>query len=411
MSKPLHLHLDPLGGIAGDMFVAALLDAWPELAEGAIAAVRASGLGDDIQIKHQPHRDDVLTGSRFDVSRTGAADDSDDHEHVHWRDLRLQLSRAPLDPPVRERAIAIFALLAEAEAGVHGVDIEKATFHEVGAWDSIADIVAAAFLIEALGPAEWSLSLLPLGGGRVRSAHGELPVPAPATVRLLQGFDFHDDGRSGERVTPTGAAILKQLAPARGLEPGRSKRLLKSGQGFGLRKLDGMSNILRVTAFAPGPDPVEPAVAGSDSVAVLSFDLDDQTPEDLAIGLDRLRVLEGVLDLVQMPVFGKKGRMATSLRLLVQPAMIDCVIAACFAETTTLGIRWHVEQRVTLARHMSSADDGVAVKLAERPGGRITAKAESDGLRDVGDHADREQARRSAEKGALLRRRAEEERE
>ena len=407
MSKPLHLHLDPVGGVAGDMLVAALLDAWPDLADGAVAAVRAAGLGDDIQIRHQPHRDEVLTGSRFDVSRTGGVDNSDDHKHVHWRDLRLQLANAPLEAPVRERSIAIFTLLAEAEAGVHGVDVDEATFHEVGAWDSIADIVAAAFLVEAIGPARWSVGALPLGGGRVRCAHGELPVPAPATVRLLQGFDFHDDGRSGERVTPTGAAILRQLEPVRGIEPGKSRRLLRTGHGFGLRKLDGMSNVLRVLAFDSILDPVEPAAAGG-SVAVLAFDVDDQTPEDLAIGLDRLRVLEGVLDLVQMPVFGKKGRMATSLRLLVHPDMVDGVIAACFAETTTLGIRWHVEQRVVLARQMSSADDGIAVKLAERPGGRITVKAESDGLRDVGDHTDRERIRRSAEEAALHRRQTEE---
>ncbi len=411
MSNVLHLHLDPVGGIAGDMFVACLLDAWPELAEGAIAATRAAGLGDDVQIEHRPHRDDVLTGSRFAVTRADMQSGGHGHQHVHWRDLRERLSMAPLDVPVCERAIAIFALLAEAEAGVHGVDVDDATFHEVGAWDSIADIVAAAFLIEAIGASCWSIGPLPLGGGRVRCAHGELPVPAPATVRLLQGFDFHDDGRSGERVTPTGAAILKQLATSDSLEPG-AKRLLKSGQGFGLRKLDGMSNVLRVMVFDTRPDPVKPPVAGgADSVAVLTFEVDDQTPEDLAVGLDHLRARDDVLDLVQMPVFGKKGRLATGLRLLARPDAIDAVIAACLAETTTLGVRWHVEQRTILPREAARSDDGIAVKLAERPDGRITAKAENDDLAGIVGHADREQVRRSAEESAWLRRQSEEDQE
>lgn len=405
MSAPLHVHLDPLGGIAGDMFVAALLDAWPEFADGAIAAVRAAGLGDEVRIEHRPHRDEVLVGSRFSVTRDDTAANSD-HDHVHWRDLREGLSSAPLDAPVRERAIGIFACLAEAEAGVHGVDVERATFHEVGAWDSIADIVAAAFLIEAIGADGWSVGPLPLGGGHVRTAHGDLPVPAPATARLLEGFIFHDDGRTGERVTPTGAAILKQLgatSPSRG----GNRRLLRTGHGFGLRKLEGMSNVLRALAFEQVSDNVAPPAAGG--VTVLSFEVDDQTPEDLAVGLDRLRAIEGVLDVLQTPVVGKKGRLSTSIRLLARPDAAEAAIVACFAETTTLGVRFHDEARMILARTEVRSDDGIAVKLAERPGGRRTAKAASDDLAGRGGHDDRDAARRSAEDAALSRRKAEEE--
>lgn len=403
MESPLHFHLDPVGGIAGDMFVSALLDLRPELAEPAIAAVRAVGLGDEVQIEHRSHRDDVLVGSRFSVTRHEVK--AGGHDHVHWRDLRERLSAAPLDAAVRARAIAIFTLLAEAEAGVHGVDVDAATFHEVGAWDSIADIVAAAFLIEAMGAESWSIGSLPLGGGRVRCAHGELPVPAPATARLLEGFIFHDDGRPGERVTPTGAAILKQLQ-ASSRPPSGARRLLKTGHGFGQRKLDGMSNVLRVLTFEMMPDHVKHP--RSESIAVLTFELDDQTPEDLAVGLDRLRAFDAVLDVVQMPVFGKKGRIATSVRLLVRPNDVDHVIDACFAETTTLGIRWHVEQRRILARSMSRSNHGMTVKLAERPGGVTTAKAESDDLAGIVGHAGREEVRRSAEAQALLRREAKE---
>ncbi|MGI9437353.1 MAG: LarC family nickel insertion protein, partial [Geminicoccaceae bacterium] len=375
MVSRLQVHLDPVGGLAGDMFVAAMLDAWkdqaPGLASEMVAAVRSVGLGDDVRIEHLAHRDDVLTGSRFSVCREQVGPtNSDHHHHVHWRDLRTRLMAAPLAAPIRDRAIAIFALLAEAEAGVHGVAVDDATFHEVGAWDSIADIVAAAFLIETLGVTSWSVGSLPLGSGRVRCAHGELPVPAPATVRLLEGFPFHDDGRPGERVTPTGAAILKQLA-ATHRPNDQPRRLIRSGHGFGLRRLEGMSNVLRVLAFEPIEDAAAADLAewGQEQVGVISFEIDDQTAEDLAIGADHLRRIEGVLDLLQTPAFGKKGRMVTAIRLLVVPARIEQVVEACFHETTTLGVRWTIEQRYRLARKEMVTEDGIGVKLAERPTG------------------------------------------
>jgi uncharacterized protein (TIGR00299 family) protein len=390
MNKALNVHLDPVGGIAGDMFVAAILDAWPELRDGVIDAVRCTGLGHEIDIEHRAHDDGILTGSRFEVSkRSSAAGDGHDHHHVHWRSIRKQLSEAPLRPSVSARAIDIFALLAEAEAGVHGVDVDEVAFHEVGAWDSIADIVAAAFLIEAIGAERWSVGPLPLGGGTVRTAHGDLPVPAPATARLLEGFTFRDDGRSGERVTPTGAAILKQLGATSERAAGE-QRLLKTGYGFGLRRLEGMSNVLRAVAFEGERAPLE-------EVAVLSFEIDDQTPEDLAIGLDRLRTMEAVFDIVQMPVFGKKGRLATGVRFLVRPEAIESVIDQCFTETTTLGLRWHIEHRAVLARRALTSEDGIRLKRAERPGGAVTIKAESDDLSGIAGHAERQRVRKTAE--------------
>ena len=394
MNGGLHIHLDPIGGIAGDMFVAALLDAWPELALGVIEAIAAAGLGDEIKIERQAHNDGILDGSRFIVSKPGEADRlADRHDHAHWRAIRGRLSKAPLPRAVSDRAIAIFALLAEAEAAVHGVDVDDVTFHEVGAWDSIADIVAAAFLIEKVGADHWSVGPLPIGGGRVRTAHGDLPVPAPATARLLEGFSFHDDGQPGERVTPTGAAILRQIGAFR-QKPFGEKRLMKSGYGFGSRRLSGMSNVLRVIAFDGTP-------TSRDEIAVLSFEVDDQTPEDLAIGLERLRSIDGVFDLVQMPVFGKKGRLSTSLRLLVQPDRIDPVINACFAETTTIGLRWHIERRATLARDAVTTEDGTRVKRAERPGLGKTAKVESDDLASIASHIERMRKRHAAESEAL----------
>ena len=205
----MHYHLDAVGGIAGDMFVAALLDLHPELAPVAIAAVRAAGLGESVGLTHQAHADGVLTGSRFVVDgppvdeewghdqaqgHRHAHEHGQAHAHVHWAALRRRLEASALDAAVAERAIDIFGHLASAEARVHGKPVEDVAFHEVGAWDSIADIVAASALLAALGTTSWSIGPIPLGSGRVRTAHGLLPVPAPATVLLLEGLACFDDG-------------------------------------------------------------------------------------------------------------------------------------------------------------------------------------------------------------------------
>ena len=218
MGQRVHLHLDPLGGMAGDMFLAALLDAHPEHAEDTFAAMRAAGLPDSWQARLLRHDDGVLSGRRVAIEGPG---DEVGAPPGHFRDIRANLGAAPLRPAVRERAIAIFTELAEAEAAVHGVPVDEVHFHEIADWDSVADIVGASWLIEALAPATWSVGVLPVGSGRIRTRHGPLTVPAPAAAYLLAGFAMHDDGVAGERVTPTGAAILRQLqpdaAPAAGL--------------------------------------------------------------------------------------------------------------------------------------------------------------------------------------------------
>ena len=388
------LHLDPVGGIAGDMFAAALLDARPELADELLGTINSLGLPPSVAIAIDTHRDAALAGTRFKV----AGVEADDHSHVRLADVRARLEAARLAPAVRTRALAIFTLLAEAEGAVHGMDPAEVTFHEVGAWDATVDIVASAWLIEALGPARWSCGAIPLGSGRVRCAHGLLPVPAPAVVLLLRGLATHDDGIAGERVTPTGAAILKHLAPspAPAREP---ETLVGVGTGFGSRTLPGLSNVLRVLEFAP----VAPA-ALQEAVAVLRFEIDDQTPEDLALGLDRLRARPGILDVVQWPVYGKKGRMLAAVQVLAEADALDSALDAAFEETTTLGVRWSRVSRSALARDTAHHDDArgtVRVKRARRPGGAVTAKAELADLAGTAGHMGREERRRAAEAAAL----------
>lgn len=429
----MHIHLDAIGGIAGDMFVAALLHAFPQQTDGVLRAVRLAGLGDDIVTRVIDHSDGVLVGKRFEVGKNGTPVHHDlshahdhhhdhggehgsrhdhpeghrhdhhhshdhhhhEHNHTHWAHLRTQLQNSPLADGIKRHAIGIFGELAWAEAQVHGKAPDDVTFHEVGNWDSIADIVAAASLIGALAIESWSVGSLPMGQGRVTTAHGELPVPAPATALLLDGFALHHDGRPGERVTPTGAAILRYIAPSQGI--GTPPRILRGcGHGFGARKLQGMSNVLRVLAFDQAAD----ATATADTIGIVQFEVDDQTGEELAVGLDHIRATAGVVDVAQSMVIGKKGRVMASVQVLVRPDRMADAIAASFRQTTTLGVRTRIETRSMLARREVDVG-GRRVKIADRPDGP-TAKAGSDDVASdpTGQRA-RSAARREAQTAAL----------
>ena len=233
----MHLHLEPIGGIAGDMFVAALLDARPDLRGDVLVSLTRLGQPTGLNIAVRRHSDGILTGTRFEVTAADEPPSSGGHRHgTSFQEIRRLIGAADIPDATKARSLAIFTLLAEAEAHVHGCAVDDVAFHEVGAWDSIVDIVAAADLIERFGAASWSVAPLPLGTGRVRSIHGELPVPAPATLKLIEGLPVCHDGREGERVTPTGAAILSHLAPRSGAPPGPA-RITGAGYGFGTRRL------------------------------------------------------------------------------------------------------------------------------------------------------------------------------
>ena len=297
---------------------------------------------------------------------------------------------------MRDRAIAIFTELAEAEAAVHGVPLDEVHFHELADWDSVADVVGAAWLIETLAPVSWSVAAVPIGSGRIMSRHGPLPVPAPAAARLLHGFAMHDDGIAGERVTPTGAAVLRHLRPGPRL-PSGTLRLVTTGSGFGTKRLSGISNVLRVVAYQ------QDGWRQDEQVAVIAFEVDDQSPEELARGLEALRAADGVLDVTQLPAFGKKGRLATQVQVLARPERLDAAIERCFVETTTIGLRWRIEARAVLAREVvtvAGPDGEVAVKLVTRPGGMRSAKGGIDQATGAG-HAARSSRRRAAEARAL----------
>ena len=390
-SPPSLVVLDPIGGMSGDMFIAAVLDAWPRFAEPVLRAIAEGGLPPDCKASLVQRRSGGLAGAGF-VFEGNAAIPSG-----AYPDLRKRLAEAPLSSSIRDHALAILALLAEAEAAVHRVPIESVHFHELADWDTQADIVGAAAIIDLLAEARWQCRPLPLGSGTVRAAHGLLPVPAPAAAHLLAGFDFRaDDGVPGERVTPTGAAILRYLKPS-GAADGSPGTLIASGMGAGSRQLPGIPNVLRLLGFAAA----EPA---GDTVLVIEFDIDDQSPEDLATGLDNLRGMPGVRDVATFAGIGKKGRLLQAVRVMADPALRDAVVAAVFEETTTLGLRLRREQRAVLARRTVVVDDEsgpVRVKLADRRA-RRTGKAEAEDVAArAGGAAGRARTRRSAVSRAL----------
>ena len=370
------IDLEPVGGIAGDMFAAALLDAFPELHSRVCEHLMQCGVPSGVRVALQRAVKQGFSGTRFHVEQ-----DTQDKPPRTFQAVSEFLDTSRLPDEVKACAIGIFRLLGEAEAHVHGSTLERIHFHEVSDWDSMVDIVAAASLVCAMGDAIWRIGALPLGGGTVNTAHGDIPVPAPASAQLLTGFLFHDDGIAGERVTPTGAAIVRYLCTAPGRVPSAvAGTLARIGVGCGTRDLKGRANILRATVFE-AHSPIE-----HDTVEQLAFEIDDMTGEELAIALGRLREAPGVLDVSHLAMSGKKGRPVVGVRMLVEPSHGDAVAELCLLETSTLGVRRLPLARRVLPRHQLRVvehDVSMDVKRAERPDHTVSAKVESDALADT----------------------------
>ena len=413
----LAIHLDLLGGLAGDMFVAAMVDALPALAPLVLAELAAARPAGVASAGFSESSTGGLRAQRFGVKpaadetryrfapaqRAGASASpsrAGDHPGTAYPVLRERLVDAPLSAATREHALALLALLAEAEAHVHGTAVDDVHFHELADWDSLMDLVAAGCVAATLAGARWTASAPPLGGGHVRTAHGLLPVPAPATTFLLTGYRWHDDGISGERVTPTGAAILRHLVPASDCGARRDAgRLLSVGCGAGTRTLSGLPNMVRALVLERS---VPIGAADVDMVTVLEFDVDDMTGEEIAIAGDHLRNVPGVIDVSIGTRQGKKGRPVADFRVLAQPDATAAIAQACFTETSTLGLRLRDERRQLLRRaevRMECDGTAIHVKLAERPDGGCTAKAAHD---DVAAEPGLDQRRRM--RGAAVRR-------
>jgi pyridinium-3,5-bisthiocarboxylic acid mononucleotide nickel chelatase len=284
-------------------------------------------------------------------------------------DILRILEDSRLAPQVRERAGAVFRKLGEAESLVHDVPIEKIHFHEVGAVDAIVDIVGACVGFGTLGIDKFACSPLNVGGGTTRMAHGILPVPAPATAKLLLGKPTYSNGVQRELVTPTGAAIIATLCEPASFGPQPAMSVSAIGYGAGVADLEGQANVLRIMIG----EPAEKNVAGFDEeIAVVEANLDDMNPQIYGYFLEKA-LAAGALDVYTTPVQMKKNRPGTLLTVLCRPADTNALTSLIFAETTTFGARTYRAHRRTLPREQVSVATSfgeVRIKVS-RVNGRI----------------------------------------
>jgi uncharacterized protein (TIGR00299 family) protein len=361
-----HLHLDLVGGIAGDMTVGALIDAGAD-ADELERRLRGSGLP-FTSIRVTRDWRGGMAGVQFHVAVEERA------PHRSWRDVRELLQRATLPERARARALDVFARLAAAEGAVHGCAPDEVHFHEVGAMDSIVDIVGAALALDLLDATSFSCSAVPICAGSVRAAHGTMPLPVPAAARLLAGFELVPIEGSIETVTPTGAAILASLCEgsARALP---ALRLLGTGTGMGTAELPGRANVLRVLLG----ECVRAAAPRGEAV-VIEAAIDDMDPR-LYGEVSRRLFAAGALDVALSPLQMKKGRPGTLLTVVARPELEGVLSGLLLRETTTLGVRSHDVRRTELLRRHETLETrfgAVRVKLGLLGGEIVNAVPEYD---------------------------------
>ena len=381
-------YLECFSGISGDMFLGALVDAGvsPEV---FLRTVKALGVEARLEVSRVDRsgisatKVDVITGGEKDMPReefwakeeshahshshghghshshpeAHSHTHSHDHEHSHshehghshrgLKEIRAVIGKAEISQTAKDRAIRIFEVLGAAEAKVHNTDIEAIHFHEVGAVDSIVDIVCAAVGVEELGlnQAEWICSPLNVGGGTVVCAHGTFPIPAPATLELLRHAPVYSGEIQKELVTPTGAAIVNVLASRFSSFPRMKPE--RSGYGAGTRDFKGFPNVVRLTVGEAAQ--VDVPAANTEEISILEANVDDMTPQVFGYVMDRALEL-GALDAFGTAVQMKKNRPGMQLTVLCRPEDRQRMEKLIFAETTTLGVRMRQESRAVLAR-------------------------------------------------------------
>ena len=378
-------YLDCFSGVSGDMFLGALVDAGvsPELLAETVAAL---DIGARLEISRVVRGGISVT--KVDVYANGEKDlpreafwqqQGHDHAHKHSRgrglnEIRRIIEKAPISSDAKRTAIKIFETLGEAEAEIHNTSVEQVHFHEVGAVDALVDIVCAAVGAESLAVEEWVCSPLNLGGGTVKCAHGTLPVPAPATLKLLRDAPVYSSGPQVELVTPTGAAIVKTLSGR--FAPFPAMKIEKAGYGAGTRDFPEHPNLLRLTigearpADVASPSPSTSPNESNDRITVLEANLDDLSPQVLGYAMERL-LAEGALDVFSVPVQMKKSRPGALLTVLAKMEDANRLTKLIFAETTTLGVRSREEWRQTLSRRWENVNTTwgpVRIKVASMNG-------------------------------------------
>ena len=430
-------YLDCFAGIAGDMFLGALLDAGvprevlleatAALNVGAslrIETVDRSGISsikvhvlengdlaegekhthvhehDDAQHQRSAdmlaHTHQLKTQHQHKVGHSHEHQHGHSHEHAHephahkhgrsLTEIKVLIAAAKLEQPVKALAIRAFELLGASEAKIHNVPVEEIHFHEVGAVDAIVDIVAASAGVHHLKIASWYASAVNVGGGMVECAHGTFPVPAPATADLLRGYPTYSAHIQKELVTPTGAALLRALQPSFGVQPPMAVEAI--GYGAGTRNPKDFPNVLRLslgesTELRKPSREAEPTSAEADVVTVLETALDDLSPQVTAYVAEKALAM-GALDVMLQPVTMKKGRPGTLMTVLCEPSRAEELESLLLRETSTLGVRVRQDRRVCLQRHhvpVETPYGTIRVKVGSQNGEERNVAAEFEDCR------------------------------
>jgi pyridinium-3,5-bisthiocarboxylic acid mononucleotide nickel chelatase len=445
-------YLDCFSGISGDMFLGAAVDAGMPLEK--LAAV-ASALGLETELTASRPQRCGISATKIEVLVHGLADrpqeEPEDHSHKHphehghahshdhghaheheqehahgahphqqeqahetahshaphvhrgLKEIREIIAHAPISSAARAFALKAFELLAEAEAKIHGSDPESIHFHEVGSEDAIVDIVCAAVAVEAIAAERWYCSALNVGSGTVHSAHGVLPVPAPATAELLRGAPVYSSGTSKELLTPTGAAILRALEVR--FEPLPRMTLSSTGYGAGARDFPNAANVVRLilgeTDAASQVSAADTAARSihleglghpgsaenADTITVLEANLDDMNPQ--LFGYVQQKLLDsGALDVFGVPVQMKKGRPGIVFTVLAAPADADSLARILLTETTTLGVRMRQERRRILEREHVTVESHwgpIRIKVGKLQGEVVNCAPEFEDCRRIAE--------------------------
>lgn len=365
-------YFDCFSGISGDMTLGALVDAGADLAQIEAELRKLPVKGWSISAERVKRGALAATFVKVATEET--------HHHRGLTKILDTIEKAGLSPRAAERASAIFRRLGEAEARIHGTTLDQVHFHEVGALDSIVDIVATSIGFDLLGIEEFACSAVNVGGGRTQSAHGPLPIPAPASADLLRGAPVYSNGVEKELTTPTGAAIVSTLCTQFGAMPPMTTNAI--GYGAGSWDLKEQANVLRLFV---GESAAKRAAPGEHTVTVIETNLDDMNPQIYGYLVEQA-FAAGALDVYSTAVQMKKNRPGQLLTLLCDPAVADTLVGLLFRETTTLGVRTYEAQRKVLQREtvqVETTHGSVRMKLARLNGSVLNAAPEYEDCRRI----------------------------
>ena len=375
---------------------------------------------DHVHEHHYEHDHHVHTHAHAHVQEDAHCHDSDAHDHAHHHEhdahhgmaeIRSLIAELAVSETVKEKALAVYQSIAEAESKVHGAEVDQIHFHEVGSMDAVADVTAVCLLMELLAPEQLIVSPIHVGSGTVLCAHGRLPIPAPATALILEGMPIYGGSVQGELCTPTGAALLKTFADSFGPMPPMT--VAKTGYGMGTKDfeqanclramlgepfpMNGIGSKMQTAQDAEGENTGGCGAAGKDTetenpaaregrITEISCNLDDMTGEDIAFAAEHI-LQAGALDVFTESIYMKKGRPAVKLTVLARPEDEERLTGEIFRHTSTIGVRMHTDRRYELARRSKQRETPlgtIEVKISEGFGVR-REKVEFDSLKEIAE--------------------------